>query len=102
MNECQIAVSKLYNREKLDKFNIRQLVCEAKKIDEIEGDEDRWTRHISSIIEIGNDLWCIEWKRGLTECQENEFWNQPYRVKRVEKEVIQKVVTYERVQSCED
>lgn len=28
---------------------------------------------------------CVPWQKGLTECQENEFWDDPYRVeKRVE------------------
>ena len=35
---------------------------------------------METIFKIGNDLWAVPWHRGLTECQEDEFWDQPYRV----------------------
>lgn len=95
-------VAKLRSGEKLNEHELRYLTYNGIKVDEIEGDEGRWSKGVSSIIQIGDDLWCIEWERGLTECQEDEFYTQPYRVNRVEKVVTQTVVTYERVRTGED
>lgn len=50
---------------------------------------------METIIQVGNDLWAILWNRGLTECQENEFWEQPYRVERKKRVVTQ--VYYEKI-----
>ena len=43
-------------------------------IDEQDGDSGRWTKHKTTIFKVNNDLWCVEWEEGLTECQENEFY----------------------------
>lgn len=51
----------------------------------VEGNESRWTRAMDTIIKVGKDYWDIPWERGLTEYQENEYWEQPFRVKPVEK-----------------
>lgn len=59
------------------------------------GDCGRWTQDMETIIQVGNDLWAIPWDQGLTECQENEFWEQPYRVERKERVVTQ--VYYEKI-----
>ena len=84
-------IEKMYAGEKLSRDELRCLATgrscdtepgEYEEIDQIEGDSYRWTQDMATIIQVGNDLWCIPWGRGLTECQENEFWEQPYRVKR--------------------
>ena len=59
-------------------------------IDEQDGSSGRWTRHKTTIFKVNNDLWGIHWKEGLTELQEHEFYDQPYRVKCVEDVVIVK------------
>lgn len=46
-----------------------------------EGEPGRWSRHVSSVIADDNgQLWCVEWEEGLTEMQDNEFYDQPYKV----------------------
>lgn len=45
------------------------------EIDNIEYDENRWTRSMGSIIKLGDHYYIIYWERGLTECQENEFYD---------------------------
>lgn len=65
---------------------------DIKYIAELEGDCSRWTRHMDTIFKIGGNLWDIPWEQGLTEYQEDEFWDQPYRVKEVKKMV--EVVNY--------
>lgn len=59
-------------------------------IDEQDGDSGRWTKHKTTIFKVNNDLWCVQWREGLTELQENEFYNQPYKVKCIEDVVIVK------------
>ena len=90
-------VAKLKNGEKLSEREIKTLVYYGYTVDEIEGDSGRWTQHVSTIINIDGELWEIDWDRGLTEYQENEFYNQPYRVKKVEKEVTRVEVSYEEI-----
>ena len=60
------------------------------RIDEQDGDSGRWTKHKITIFTVNNDLWCVQWEEGLTECQENEFCDQPYKVKCIEDVVIVK------------
>lgn len=90
-------VAKLKKGEKLNEREINTLVWDGVRVDEIKGDSGRWTQHIGTIIEIDGELWRIDWEMGLTECQDDEFWNQPYRVKKIEKEVTRIEVSYERV-----
>lgn len=44
------------------------------------GDNDRWTRSVASIIELCGRHFSLTWQEGLTEYQENSFFNQPYEV----------------------
>ena len=55
-------------------------------IDDIEGDIGRWTQSIESIVELCGKYFSLCWERGLTEHQENLFYNQPYEVKKHEYE----------------
>ena len=92
-------INKLKNREKLSEKEIKELVYDGNYVDEIEGDDHRWQKEIQTIIDVDGQLYAIDWMRGLTECQENEFYDQPYKVKRVEKIVSKTVVTYKK---CDD
>lgn len=90
-------VAKLRRGEKLDEHEIRTIVSESYQVYEMEGEEHRWHREMFTVIDLDGELWGIDWMRGLTECVENEYLDQPYRVKRVEKVVTRTEVTYERV-----
>ena len=81
-------VNKLKSGEKLSEREIKTLVYDGIEVDEVEGSSGRWTQHIKTIIDIDGELWAIDWNRGLTECQENEFYDQPYRVVKREKQII--------------
>lgn len=49
--------------------------------EDINGDEHRWTKDVKSIREIEKGKYiAIDWDKGLTEYQENEFPSQPYYV----------------------
>lgn len=64
-------------------------------ISEERHEKRRWTQPVSTVIELGNgDLYEIDWMEGLTEYQESEFYNQPYKVVPVEKTIT--VVEYVR------
>ena len=58
-------------------------------------EEHRWHMIVQTIFEIDGQLYAIDWMRGLTELQENEYWYQPYKVIRKEQTVIQ--IVYEPV-----
>lgn len=50
-------------------------------IDTIYDDElNRWSRNVQTIIKYKNKYYSILWEEGLTEYQDNEFYEQPYEV----------------------
>lgn len=78
-----------------EKFNERELRYltdedEMDVIEEIEGEDHRWDREIQTIFQAGGRYFSLCWRRGLTECQENEFWEQPIEVR---KHTYQKTIT---------
>ena len=80
----------LYSSNRLSPPDIDYLLWHiSREVDEQDGDSRRWTQHVSTIVKIpktpdseeySDDLWRIDWDRGLTEYQENEYYEQPYRV----------------------
>ena len=76
---------KFTNGEEFTESEIKSLVFgyhdePIQIIDEIEGDDHRWDREVKTIINVNGVLYAIEWRRALTETQENSFYNQPYKV----------------------
>lgn len=90
-------INKLKNGEELSECELRELCGSDYWVEEIEGDDHRWQREIKTIIDVDGQLYAIDWMRGLTEYQESEFLDQPYKVKKVEKEITQTIVTYEEM-----
>lgn len=71
-----------------------ELDDDYEKVSVIEQEETDWTRWVDTIFKIGEDeYWCIQWERGLTEFEPDEYLNDPYRVKKVVKTV--RVETWE-------
>lgn len=70
------------------KYDSRFLLYDY-EIDSIEYDESRWTRSMGSIIRLGADhYYIIYWERGLTEYQENGFYDdRPTPVHKVTKTI---------------
>lgn len=85
----EIMLDKIDNKEDLTERELQTLVFEY-EIEEQEGDEGRWERHMTSIIKLGERCFAVDWSRGLTEMQENSFYYQPYEVK---KNVYEKTIT---------
>lgn len=91
--DCEI-LNKLHAGENLTSREIKELVW-GYEIDRMCGDDRRWTRSVSSIVELEGELWQIDWEQGLTEYQESLYEEQPYRVKKVKKTVTRVEVSYE-------
>ncbi len=84
--EC---IKKIDSGEPLKEDELRDLAFYY-EVDKTVGENRRWCREVRSIIELCNRYFCIVWDEGLTEMQENGFYNQPYEV---EKHTYEKVIT---------
>lgn len=67
-------------------------------VDEIEGEDHRWDREMKTIFKICEKYYAIDWRKGLTEMQENGYWDDPYEVERKEEIVTHTIVSYVRVE----
>lgn len=74
-------LAKIDAGEKLDENELAEL-CYRHSICDEEGDDRRWVREMESIIELDGRYFSIFWLRGLTECQEDEFEDQPVEVRK--------------------
>ena len=77
-------LSKIDSGESLTSCELSKLVYNY-DIDTQEGDDGRWVRGMYTVVELGGRYFGIDWFKGLTECQENEFVFQPEEVERHEK-----------------
>ena len=71
--------------DKGEKFSERELDSlrwEFNEVETIYGDNRRWSRSAQTIFEVQGRLFALDWEEGLTENQENEFFNQPYEVEK--------------------
>lgn len=58
-------------------------------VDEVGGECDRWTQAVQTIFEVDGRLFAVSWYRGLTENQENDFYDaEVYEVERKEKVIF--------------
>lgn len=85
---------KIYNGEKLTEEELKDAVYELEEVDTIKGENGRWDQWITTIIQIKDKLFAIDWLRGLTEYSEHTFSEQPYEVKRKTRVVTE--VYYEK------
>lgn len=73
---------------------LADLVFDNRIVTEIEGEEHRWTRSMRTIFINEGRYFSVWWQRGLTECQDCEYLQQPEEVRREEKEVTITVVDW--------
>jgi len=91
VDEYQINIlNKIDAGEKLTKGELREFRWTGKEISTEYGENRRWSRSATSIVQIGERYFCLEWEEGLTECQENEYYEEPYEV---EKKTYEKTIT---------
>lgn len=77
--------------EEFSSEDIRDICYEFKDVDEIEGEESRWTRWIDIVFEVDNRYFMTGYDKGLTEYQEDDFYNTTIiEVKPVEKTIVVK------------
>ena len=88
-------LEKIVKGERLTERELSSLVYEGEEVDEIEGEDTRWTRCMTTVINLCGKNVAIDWQKGLTECQENEFYDQPYFVEKKERVVT--VVDWEPI-----
>ena len=91
----EIMVKKIDNKENLKEQELREIMINY-EIERKEHDNRRWTRTVESILEMCNRNFCLIWEEGLTECQENEFYEQPFEV--VKKEYEKTITVTEWIQ----
>lgn len=81
MDEFEVEIlKKIDNNEELSKKEIIDML--EYEIEREYGDNRRWSRSVISIISINDRYFSICWEQGLTECQEDEYNNQPVEVKK--------------------
>lgn len=76
----EIMVEKIDKGEDLTETELNTLVCEF-GVDSEYGDNRRWSRTVTTIVELCGRHFSIDWEEGLTECQIDEFYNQPVEVR---------------------
>lgn len=89
----ELMVEKIDGKIELTEDEVRNLVFrEAHEV--MSGENRRWSRTISSLFEHDDRLFMVDWEQGLTESQENMFYDQPYEV---EKTVTTRTIEVEDV-----
>lgn len=90
----KIRENKLSPEEKIAKglrlmeSDIESMLWDREEVYEEKGENRRWSQSVTTVVK-GNDgyQYAIHWEHGLTENQENEFYEQPQRVELREREV---------------
>lgn len=76
----KVLLEKIDKGEKLNESEIQDLI--EYEFERKHGENRRWTRTVTSIIELGDRYFSINWEEGLTEYQENMYYNQPIEVEK--------------------
>lgn len=88
-------LAKYDNGEKFTEEELSDLRWEFVEVDVQYGENHRWNRPATTIFRVEDRLFALDWWEGLTEMQENEFYDQPYEVKEVKKMI--EITKYERI-----
>ncbi|MDF2881542.1 MAG: hypothetical protein K0R54_2099 [Clostridiaceae bacterium] len=81
-------LKKIDSGEKLTKSEIREVI--EYEVESSYGDNRRWSRSVQTISKIGERFFSTVWDEGLTECQEDEYYDQPVEV---QKKTYEKTIT---------
>ena len=82
MTETELLL-KIDSGKSLTEEEIRNLIYDY-EIECIPGEHGRWTQTIESICKLNNRYFSVYWEQGLTEYQEDEFYEQPVEVQLTE------------------
>lgn len=82
-------LEKLENGVALDEEELRYIVSELEQVDFVRGYDHRWTYEAKTIFRLGNSpqLWALDYMAPLVETADYEFDSQPYKVRKVERQV---------------
>lgn len=72
--------TKLQNNEKLSEKEIESLLWDGEQVYEEAGEDHRWQKEMFTVVKVKNKFYGICWMKGLTECQEHEYCEQPFEV----------------------
>ena len=86
-------INKINNGISLSEDEMKELVFDGYSVHTDYGENRRWTRTVDDVILLTDKnnnryFYSISWEEGLTESQENEFYDQPIRVYPYEKTTI--------------
>ncbi|MEG1567899.1 MAG: hypothetical protein RR347_09475 [Anaerovoracaceae bacterium] len=84
----EIMVTKIDNKEELTENELSRI--RDFSIEDDKGENRRWSRSVGSVLEMCDRYFMLDWEEGLTEYQDNEFYDQPYEVK---KETYEKTIS---------
>ena len=73
-------LNKITNHEDFSEQELKKMFDQLEEVDIVEGACGRWYQEISTIFKVKNKYIQLDWLRGLTEYQPNEFDNNPYEV----------------------
>lgn len=91
----EILVGKIDAGEQLSESEIEDFVDELPHFHEIQGEDGRWTRSVTSYLRTSTGrFFRVNWSHGLTESQMDSYWEQPMEVTMSERE--RTVVVLER------
>ena len=76
--------------EEFTEEEISKSLFEFPEVHEEQGECHRWTQAMTTYINVSGRLFRIDWMRGLTEDQEDEYLDQPVEVRQ---KTYQKMVT---------
>lgn len=77
----------------LKEDDLRELIWGRNTLYTEEGEDRRWSKSVTTVIEADDGvIYAIDWEKGLTESQPDEFYEQPKKV-RLEKREVVTVVT---------
>jgi hypothetical protein len=85
---------KIDNKEEFTEEERRFCAFETDKVDFIEGESGRWDTPVTTIFKLKDRFFGLDWFEGLTENQDDCFFDDPYEVERKEKVVTKTVVYY--------
>lgn len=86
----ELMVKKIDKGEALTERELKKLVHEGNEVHRSNGENRRWSRSVESIIELCNRYFAVLWEEGLTENQEDSYFDQPYEV---EEHTYEKTIT---------
>lgn len=93
-------LKKIDSKEKLTKSEIREVL--EYEVESSYGDNRRWSRSVNTISQIGDRYFSTNWEEGLTEYQENEYYEQPVEVQKKTYEKTITVTEWVPVEESED